>query len=162
MTVFVTRQRIARLRCGCPHLLSCSACIKETNLTTSYKMETTSCHKNIHTSYGMSRHAFCTATRWRAQRANVVTQLDPGGSRTGSNLHCSQTCHSVIPHRVELKCTEESTHHHFLRWQGQVSDCIPQKHTLLRKVPLHCLRRVADCARRLQHDKPILLSQDTS
>ena len=59
MTVFMTGQKLATLRCGCLHPLSCSACVKGTYLTTSYKMLTPSCQKKqSHSSCCTSLHAF--------------------------------------------------------------------------------------------------------
>ena len=45
--------------------------------------------------------------------------------------------------------------------QRQVGDRVPEEHSFLRQVPLHRLRRVADCSCRLERDRHIVLRQDS-
>ena len=149
-----SQQRVGHAQCMCQ---------RETYLATSYEMVTPSCQKSSH----------CTPFQYRA---NVVTQARVSielhgsrypGSRKDFALHRSNGRHSILPMQLHRGCT----HHQIPRCtvkrdlrsstqQRQVSYCLPEKQRRLRKEPRHCLRQRSDCARRLQHDRPIVPKQD--
>ena len=129
-----------------------------------------------HSSCGMSLHAFSVRER-RAQRANVVTQASvllelstdsryPGGSRKVTTapflFNCTESNSSSDRRARTVTSFVARQSESFVRPHSKDKQVTarPEKHTLLHKVPLHHLRRTAYCARRFQHDKPIVHTWD--